>query len=49
MSLAPPPPDGLDGDPGRPPPELPPPNRDPMAGARIGKRAEAGEPELDAK
>ena len=52
MSPAPPPPlDGLDGAPGRLPlpPELPPPKRDPIAGARTGKRAAAVEPELVAK
>ena len=46
MSPAPPPPpDGLDG---RLllPPELPPPNREPIAGARTGRRAAAVEPEL---
>ena len=52
MSLAPPPPlEGLDGAPGRLllPPELPPPKREPIAGARTGRRAAAVEPELDAK
>ena len=49
MSPAPPPPpDGLDAAPGRLllPPELPPPNREPIAGARTGRRAAAVEPEL---